>query len=104
MSKYEPEAEDAVFSDTDEEVEEPPMYKVFILNDDYTTMEFVVEVLIHVFNKSVEEATSTMLKVHREGVGLCGIYTFEVAETKVNTVHTVARQEGFPLRCTMEKE
>lgn len=104
MSQYDPEAEGLASSDVEQEVEEPPMYKVFIHNDDYTTMEFVVEILVHVFNKSAEEAMITMLKVHREGVGLCGVYTYEVAETKVHTVHTVARQEGFPLKCTMEKD
>ncbi|MDY7030434.1 MAG: ATP-dependent Clp protease adapter ClpS [Thermodesulfobacteriota bacterium] len=104
MSQYDPEAEGLVLSDTEQKVEEPPMYKVFIHNDDYTTMEFVVEILVHVFNKSADEAMITMIKVHREGVGLCGVYTYEVAETKVHTVHTVARQEGFPLKCSMEKD
>ena len=104
MSKYDPEAEESVDSETDPEVEEPPMYKVMLLNDDYTTMEFVVEVLVYVFQKSPEEATRIMLNVHRSGVGICGIYPFEVAETKVNTVVTLSRENGFPLKCIMERE
>ncbi len=104
MSRCEAETDAGVVSMTREEVKEPSMYKVLILNDDYTTMEFVVEILISVFNKSAEEATGIMLKVHKEGAGLCGVYTYEVAETKVDTVHTLAREKGFPLRCTMEMD
>lgn len=104
MSRCEAETDAGVVSMTLEEVKEPSMYKVLILNDDYTTMEFVVEILIFVFNKSAEEATGIMLKVHKEGAGLCGVYTYEVAETKVDTVHTLAREKGFPLRCTMEMD
>jgi ATP-dependent Clp protease adaptor protein ClpS len=66
-------------------------------------MEFVVEILMFVFNKSAEESMQIMLKVHREGTGLCGVYTYEVAETKVDTVHALAREKGFPLKCTMEE-
>ena len=80
------------------------MYKVLLLNDDYTTMDFVVEVLVVVFHKSFESATEIMLNVHRNGVGLCGVYTYDVAETKVLTVEALARERGFPLRCTMEKD
>jgi ATP-dependent Clp protease adaptor protein ClpS len=104
MSNYDPEVEESVDSETDHEVEEPPMYRVMLLNDDYTTMEFVVEVLVYVFQKSAEEATRIMLNVHRSGVGVCGIYPFEVAETKVDTVETLARENGFPLKCIMERE
>jgi ATP-dependent Clp protease adaptor protein ClpS len=104
MSNYDPEVEESVESETDYDVEEPPMYRVMLLNDDYTTMEFVVEVLVYVFQKSPEEATRIMLNVHRSGVGICGIYPFEVAETKVNTVETLARENGFPLKCIMERE
>ena len=67
-------------------------------------MEFVVEILVSVFNKSVEAATHTMLNVHRQGIGLCGVYTFEVAETKVNIVHRLAAENGFPLKCVIEKD
>ena len=104
MSEYDPSVEEGVESETDIEVEEPPMYKVMLLNDDYTTMEFVVEVLVYVFQKSPEEATRIMLNVHRKGVGICGVYPFEIAETKVNTVETLARENGFPLKCIMERE
>ena len=104
MSKYDPGVEERVDSETDIEVEEPPMYKVMLLNDDYTTMEFVVEVLVYVFKKSAEEATRIMLNVHRSGVGVCGLYPYEVAETKVNTVESLARENGFPLKCIMERE
>ena len=104
MGRYDSEVEEGVTSETDEELEEPPMYKVMLLNDDYTTMEFVVEVLVHVFQKSSEEATRIMLNVHRNGVGVCGVYTLEVAETKVETVNALARENGFPLKCIMERE
>ena len=86
------------------ETDEPPLFRVFLLNDDYTTMEFVVGVLRHVFHKPPAEATRIMLTVHRQGMGVCGTYPREVAETKVETVHTLAREHGFPLRCTMERE
>src|ERR1700761_5644674 len=82
----------------------PSMYKVFLLNDDYTPMEFVVMVLETFFNKTREEATRIMLHVHRKGVGLCGVYTYEVADTKVTQVIEAARQAQPPLQCTMEKE
>src|ERR1700742_2063840 len=86
------------------ETKKPSMYKVLLLNDDYTPMEFVVLVLETFFNKSREEATRIMLHVHRKGVGLCGVYTYEVAETKVSQVLAAARQAQHPLQCTMEKE
>ena len=81
----------------------PSMYKVLLLNDDYTPMEFVVHILERFFGKSTEEANRIMLHVHRRGVGVCGVYTYEVAETKVDTVHALAREKGFPLKCTMEE-
>jgi ATP-dependent Clp protease adaptor protein ClpS len=80
------------------------MYKVMLINDDYTTMEFVVEILVHVFHKSTEDAIQIMLNVHRAGAGLCGLYPLEVAEIKVDTVHILAKEAGFPLKCSMEKE
>jgi ATP-dependent Clp protease adaptor protein ClpS len=104
MSQYDSEVEEGVGSETKEDVEEPPMYKVMLLNDDYTTMEFVVEILVYVFQKSSEEATRIMLNVHRSGVGVCGVYSLEIAETKVETVETLARENGFPLKCIMERE
>ncbi len=104
MGQYDPEVEESISSETDKEVEEPPMYKVMLLNDDYTTMEFVVEILTYVFQKSSEEATRIMLNVHRSGLGICGVYPYEVAETKVDTVENLARENGFPLKCIMERE
>ena len=82
----------------------PSMYKVLMLNDDYTPMEFVVHILERFFAKNREEATRIMLHVHRRGVGICGVYTYEVAETKVTQVMDFARQHQHPLQCTLEKE
>ncbi len=82
----------------------PSMYKVLMLNDDYTPMEFVVHVLEQFFNKSHEEATRIMLHVHQKGVGVCGVYTYEVAETKVNQTMDLAQQHQHPLQCTIEKD
>lgn len=82
----------------------PSMYKVLMLNDDYTPMEFVVHVLERFFGKNREEATRIMLHVHQRGVGVCGVFTYEVAETKVTQVMDLARQNQHPLQCTIEKE
>src|ERR1700742_5197466 len=82
----------------------PSMYKVLMLNDDYTPMEFVVHILERFFNKNRQEATRIMLHVHRRGVGICGVYTYEVAETKVTQVMDFARQHQHPLQCTLEKD
>jgi ATP-dependent Clp protease adaptor protein ClpS len=82
----------------------PSMYKVLMLNDDYTPMEFVVHVLERFFSKPRAEATHIMLHVHRRGVGVCGVFTYEVAETKVNQVMDFARQHQHPLQCTLEKD
>jgi len=104
MSPRTPELDDEVASETEEEVTEPPLYRVLLHNDDYTTMEFVVEVLIFVFNKSVEQATQIMLNVHHNGIGVCGVFLYDIAESKVDTVQKLASDQGFPLKCTMEKE
>jgi ATP-dependent Clp protease adaptor protein ClpS len=104
MSNHSPEFEEGVITKTRDDVKEPPMYKVLLLNDDYSTMDFVVEILMFVFHKSLEESTRIMLNVHHKGVGICGFYPYEVAETKVDTVHAIARERGFPLKCTMEKD
>lgn len=82
----------------------PPLYKVILLNDDYTPMEFVVEVLKAVFHKPHADATRIMLHVHQNGMGVAGVYPFEVAETKTHTVEELARQAEYPLKCVMEKE
>jgi len=82
----------------------PSMYKVLMLNDDYTPMEFVVYVLQHFFSMPTERATQIMLHVHQRGVGICGVYTYEVAETKVNMVMDLARENEHPLQCTIEKD
>lgn len=82
----------------------PSMYKVLMLNDDYTPMEFVVHVLESFFGKDREEATQIMLHVHHRGVGVCGVYSYEVAETKVTQVIDYARKHQHPLQCTLEKE
>ena len=82
----------------------PAMFRVLILNDDFTPMDFVVHVLEKFFSKDRQEATEIMLHVHRRGVGVCGVYTYEVAETKVNLVMDYARKHEHPLQCTMEKE
>lgn len=104
MSLYEPDIEEAVISEIEEDIKEPPMYKVLLHNDDYTTMDFVVYILMRVFNKPTETAVQIMLSVHEHGIGLCGVYTHDVAETKVNTVHGLSRENGFPLRCSMEED
>ncbi|MFP4348684.1 MAG: ATP-dependent Clp protease adapter ClpS [Thermodesulfobacteriota bacterium] len=103
MSFNTPDTEEITESKTREDIREPSLFKVLLHNDDYTTMDFVVEILIYVFHKSAEDATQVMLNVHRKGVGLCGVYTYEVAETKVDTVHRLARENSFPLKCTMEE-
>jgi ATP-dependent Clp protease adaptor protein ClpS len=88
---------------TRQKTKEPDVFQVVLLNDDYTTMEFVVEVLESIFNKPPAEAFRIMMHVHTQGKGMCGVYPFEIAETKVETVHDRARANGFPLRATMEK-
>lgn len=82
----------------------PKKYKVFILNDDYTSMDFVVDILMTVFHKSYQEAESVMLEVHKKDKGLCGVYSHEIAETKVMQVQKRAKDNGFPLKATMEEE
>jgi ATP-dependent Clp protease adaptor protein ClpS len=82
----------------------PSRYNVFLLNDDYTTMDFVVNILNRIFGKNITEATQIMLQVHKKGVGLAGVYPKEIAETKVEAVHRMARDNEFPLKCIMEKK
>ena len=95
--------EGEVLTRTDEELKEPDEYRVLLLNDDFTTMEFVVTVLMTVFHKSLPESTRIMLDVHKKGKGTVGVYSYDIAVTKINQVHQIARQNGFPLKCTMEK-
>lgn len=85
-------------------LKQPKRFRVLLHNDDYTTMEFVVEVLCTVFHKTIEDATTIMLAVHKQGIGQCGVYTREVAETRVRHVHQLARNAGYPLKCSMEEE
>jgi ATP-dependent Clp protease adaptor protein ClpS len=82
----------------------PKKYKVFLLNDDYTSMDFVVDILMNIFHKSYEQAQDIMLEVHQNDKGLCGVYTYEIAETKISQVRRKAKDNGFPLKATMEEE
>lgn len=104
MSPGVPESTTDVGSKVREELKRPSMYKVVLHNDDYTTMDFVVHILRSVFNKPGPDAVRIMLDVHHAGTGLCGVYTAEVAETKVATVHSMAQDKGWPLKCSMEPE
>ena len=93
-----------VLEKTRQKTQEPTLFKVILHNDNYTTMEFVVHVLEAVFQKSPAEAFRVMMQVHVEGKGLCGHYPWEIAETKVSTVHELAQSQGFPLRASIEEE
>ena len=106
MPDYWPEEEGGVATDqeTRQKIDQPRMYKVLLHNDNYTTMEFVVMILMSVFHKAEGEAVQIMLDVHRKGAGLAGIYQREIAETKVQRVLQLARQAQFPFMCTMEPE
>ena len=99
-----PDRQEDTIAGIDEKTAEPPNYMVLLHNDDYTTKAFVVEVLMAVFNKSLEDATRLMWHVHKNSVGVCGVYPYEVAETKVNWVTELARENGFPLKLTLQKE
>ena len=104
MSKRDPEFDRDVVVETEKTLKRPPLYKVLLHNDDYTTKEFVVHILEQVFNKDSTEAMQIMMHVHRNGVGVAGVYTYEVAETKVKTVESLARQYEYPLKCSIEEE
>lgn len=93
----------AVATRTERKLKKPKLYKVLLHNDDYTTMEFVVFVLQSIFRRSETEAVQIMLHVHRNGIGVAGVYPREIAETRVAKVDALARQNEFPLRCTMEE-
>ena len=93
-----------VLTRTKPKVKKPSLYRVLLLNDDFTPMEFVIEVLARFFQMNIEKATQVMLHVHQNGVGECGVYTYEVAETKVTQVMDFAKQNQHPLQCVMEKK
>jgi len=101
MSSNIPERQERAEDSTD--LAEPQQYKVLLHNDHYTTMDFVVQVLETIFNKPPAEATQIMLSVHKKGIGICGIYPAEIAETKVAMVHHIAQQHHYPLKCSMEE-
>jgi len=103
MSKIGRDFEGWVTTDQNTKVKEPPLYKVLLHNDDYTSMEFVVLILEKVFSKSTPEATRIMLNVHNQGVGVAGVYHKEIAETKMAIVHDLAQKNEYPLRCSMER-
>jgi ATP-dependent Clp protease adaptor protein ClpS len=104
MSRNEAKTGEDLEVKTRRETKSPSLYRVLLVNDDYTTMDFVVLILETVFHKPPAEATQIMLSVHKKGIGVCGVYTRDIAETKVSTVHELARGKGFPLMCIMEKE
>jgi ATP-dependent Clp protease adaptor protein ClpS len=103
MSRWETEKDHAVVTETEKKLKKPPLYKVLLHNDDYTTKEFVVQILQYVFNKEHTAAVQIMLHVHKKGIGVAGVYTYEIAETKVALVESLARQNEYPLKCTMEE-
>ena len=100
----EPDQDVGVATETQKQVKKPPLYKVLLHNDDYTTMEFVVYILQTVFHKAESDAVRIMLAVHQQGVGVAGVYTYEIAEVKVDKATELARANEFPLLCTLEEE
>ena len=103
MSKVDKKAEGGVATKERQQIQQPSLYKVLLHNDDYTTMDFVVMILETVFHKNTDEATRIMLNVHHQGLGIAGVYTREIGETKVAAVHRLARKNQFPLKCSLEK-
>lgn len=104
MPNYDPALDDAVITESKQKVEKPPLYKVLLHNDNYTTMDFVVVILITVFHHSEGDAIRIMLQVHHKGMGVAGVFTHEIAETKIAQVTELAKEHEFPLLCTMEEE
>ena len=98
-----PQREELPVAESEEKTEEPPLFKVLLHNDDYTTMEFVVQVLQTIFNMAEDKAIQIMLNVHVKGIGVAGVYTFEVAEMKVSKTIAMAREQEFPLLVTIEQ-
>jgi ATP-dependent Clp protease adaptor protein ClpS len=103
MSVPDRKTDGGVLTDEKQKVLEPPLYKVLLHNDDYTTMDFVITILETVFHKDPGEATRIMLNVHQQGIGIAGIYTREIADTKIHIVHDLARRNEYPLQCSMEQ-
>src|SRR4051795_2151001 len=103
-TKHDPESGTATETRSEKKLQKPKLYKVLFHNDNYTTRDFVVAVLREVFHKSESDAVQIMLHVHHNGIGLAGLYTYDVAATKIRTVEVLAREQGFPLRCSMEPE
>lgn len=89
--------------DSELSLSEPKQYKVILLNDDYTSMDFVIDILMSIFHKSHQESEAIMLDIHKKDRGICGVFTYEIAETKVSQVSRLAREQGFPLKATMEE-
>src|SRR5216117_4051526 len=104
MSRRETEFEHGLVTEEKQKLKKPPLYKVLLHNDDYTTMEFVVFILRTVFNRSETDAFSIMLKVHTEGIGVAGVFTYEIAESKISKAADLARQYEFPFLCSMEED
>lgn len=102
FSDFSPQGEEEIL--TKKKVNKPPLYRVVLLNDDYTLMNFVIMVLQKFFSKTLEEATAIMLEVHHKGRGVCGVYSHEIAETKARQVMECAMEQKYPLRCVVEKE
>jgi len=103
MGRWETEFDREVVTETEKKLKKPSLYKVLLHNDDYTTKEFVVQILQYVFHKEHTAAVQIMLHVHKKGIGVAGVYTYEVAETKVTLVESLAREHEYPLKCTMEE-
>jgi len=100
----EPRIKEKPVSKTDEKFKEPEQFKIILLNDHYTTMEFVVEILMSIFHKSIEDASKIMLDVHKKGRGIVGIYTWDIALTKADQVHAAAKADNYPLKCIVEPD
>ncbi len=104
MSNFDHQLGTDVLTESQQKLQKPPLYKVLLHNDNYTTMEFVVQILMEVFHHSENEAIRIMLQVHNQGVGVAGVYTFEIAETKIAKVSAMAQEYEYPLLCTLEEE
>lgn len=104
MPNYDPKHGTDILTENKQKLQKPPLYKVLLHNDNYTTMEFVVLVLMDVFHHSENEAIRIMLQVHNQGIGVAGVYTFEIAETKAAKVILMAQENEYPLLCTLEEE